>query len=165
MERLTKNAVSVQGIYKTCCVNFNNLECCVLEGDCSRCSTNDKVWEKLAEYEDLQEHGQIFDPVEMAKIAMIQIELKKYKEAEAEGRLVVLPCRVGDKIFGFRRFVDKPWEIYESIINEIRIGKTGVKIYGTKTYPISPSDIDGVDLFDNLPEAEATLYKRNERKQ
>ena len=54
---------------------------------------------KLAEYEDLQERGQIFDFVEMAKIAMMQIELKKYKDAEAEGRLIVLPCKVGDTVY------------------------------------------------------------------
>ena len=87
-------------------------------------------------------------------------KLAEYENAEEQGRLIVLPCKVGDKIFGFKRFINKPWEIYESVIYGIRISKTGIKIYGTKTHPISPYDIDGVDLFDNRPEAEAALAEK-----
>lgn len=52
MERLTKKGVSALGIYKTCCVNFRNAECECFGGDCTKCSTNEKVWDRLAAYED-----------------------------------------------------------------------------------------------------------------
>lgn len=50
MERLTKFARN-----KTCCVDFNGVECMILEGHCCKCSTNDKVWDKLRYYEELEE--------------------------------------------------------------------------------------------------------------
>ena len=89
MERLTKTDGLGNGDLIACfgCHPGNGNE------KCGMCERPAEAYNKLAEYEDLQEQGQIFDPVEMAKIAMMQIELKKYKDAESDGRLVVLPCR------------------------------------------------------------------------
>lgn len=62
---------------------------------------------RLAAYEDTgltpekiksmkDEH---FSGLEMAKLHSALMELKKYQEAEKDGRLVVLPCKVGDTVW------------------------------------------------------------------
>lgn len=40
-----------------------------------------------------------FSGLEMAKLHSALMELKKYQEADKEGRLVVLPCKVGDTVY------------------------------------------------------------------
>ena len=63
--------------------------------------------DRLAAYEDTgltpgeiksmkDEH---FSGLEMAKLHSALMELKKYQEADKDGRLVVLPCKVGDTLF------------------------------------------------------------------
>lgn len=56
--------------------------------------------EKLAAYEDKGlAPEEIPDAVELAKMAMALEKLKEYEEAEEQGRLVVLPCKVGDTLY------------------------------------------------------------------
>ncbi len=61
----------------------------------------------LADYEDTgltpgevksmqEEH---FSGLEMAKLHSVIMELKKYQEADKDGRVVVLPCKVGDRLY------------------------------------------------------------------
>ena len=53
------------------------------------------------------------------------IELMKYRKLEAEGRLIKLPCKVGDTVYDIYEFVenrDSP-EIYEYKTKEITVGK------------------------------------------
>lgn len=63
--------------------------------------------DRLADYEDTgltpgevksmqEEH---FSGLEMAKLHSALMELKKYQEADKDGRLVVLPCQSGDHVF------------------------------------------------------------------
>lgn len=44
-----------------------------------------------------------FSGLEMAKLHSALMELKKYQEADKDGRLVVLPCKVGDTVY-FRTY-------------------------------------------------------------
>nr|DAV49685.1 MAG TPA: hypothetical protein [Caudoviricetes sp.] len=78
---------------------------CPYNGSCSQRN----VWERLKAYEDTgltpdeiksmkDEH---FSGLEMAKLHSALMELKKYQEADKDGRLVVLPCKVGDVVYGF----------------------------------------------------------------
>ena len=62
---------------------------------------------KLADYEDigtpeelkeLKENG-AFTGLELAQIAKMQKEWKVYKDAEEQGLLVRLPCKVGDTVY------------------------------------------------------------------
>lgn len=50
-------------------------------------------------------------PSEMKKILKIAEKLKRYEDAEEQGLLIRLPCKVGDKIFldfaGFGKDIDK----------------------------------------------------------
>lgn len=62
---------------------------------------------RLAAYEDTgltpeeiksmqEEH---FSGLEMAKLHSALMELKKYQEADKDGRIEVLPCKVGDRLY------------------------------------------------------------------
>lgn len=50
------------------------------------------------ELKELKENG-AFTGLELAKLAIMQKELKKYKDLEKQGLLVRLPCKVGDDIY------------------------------------------------------------------
>lgn len=52
MERLTKRATSVSGVYKTCCVHFGHGVCASVEGRCGVCGYNDDAWDSLCDYEN-----------------------------------------------------------------------------------------------------------------
>ncbi len=53
-KRLTKFANN-----KTCCVDFMKTECRMKQGNCCKCSTNEKVWDKLRYFEELQEQNKL----------------------------------------------------------------------------------------------------------
>lgn len=66
----------------------------------------DFYW-RLKAYEDTEltpdeiksMQGEHFSGLEMAKLHSALMELKKYQEADKDGRLVVLPCKVGDTVY------------------------------------------------------------------
>ena len=70
-----------------------------------------EMMERLAAYEDTwlmpdeikSMQGEHFTGLEMAKLHSALMELKKYQEADRDGRLVVLPCKVGDTVY-FRTY-------------------------------------------------------------
>lgn len=55
----------------------------------------------LKELKELKENG-AFTGLELAKLAIMQKELKKYKDLEEQGLLVRLPCPIGTTV----------WDIY-----------------------------------------------------
>ena len=52
----------------------------------------------LKELKELKENG-AFTGLELTKLAIMQKELKKYKDLEEQGLLVRLPCKVGDTVY------------------------------------------------------------------
>jgi hypothetical protein len=75
--------------------------------DCTALYCRNRLKDRLAAYEDTgltpgeiksmkDEH---FSGLEMAKLHSALMELKKYQEADKDGRLVVLPCKVGDRLY------------------------------------------------------------------
>ena len=50
------------------------------------------------ELKELKENG-AFTGLELAKLAIMQKELKEYKDLEEQGLLVRLPCKVGDDLY------------------------------------------------------------------
>lgn len=50
------------------------------------------------ELKELKENG-AFTGLELAKLAIMQEELKKYKDLEEQGLLVRFPCKVGDTVY------------------------------------------------------------------
>lgn len=73
--------------------------------------------ERLTRTSDFGEAAFTFDlyincrPSEWEKILNLATKLKEYEDLEEQGRLIKLPCKVGDKIFldfaGFGKDVDK----------------------------------------------------------
>lgn len=107
MERLTNKAWR----------NFDPWECCGQDkyckrgchdpGGCTKGCIVPRLYKRLGVYEDtgltpweiksMQEKH--FSGLEMAKLHSALMELKKYQEADKDGRIVVLPCKVGDRLY------------------------------------------------------------------
>lgn len=80
---------------------------CFEDGELSWLKGVAELLEELKTYKDigtpkdlkeLKENG-AFTGLELAKLAIMQKELKKYKDAEEHGLLVRLPCKVGDTVY------------------------------------------------------------------
>lgn len=103
MERLTRRSDTGHAYYPRCFEEPCNGSGCKFKD----CPFDETICERLAAYEDTgltpgevksmqDEH---FSGLEMAKLHSALMELKKYQEAERDGRLKVLPCKVGDKLY------------------------------------------------------------------
>lgn len=75
--------------------------------DCTALYCRNRFKDRLAAYEDTgltpgeiksmqEEH---FSGLEMAKLHSALMELKKYQEADKDGRIVVPPCKVGNRLY------------------------------------------------------------------
>lgn len=128
---------------------------CKYDGNCSQ----KQVWERLREYEDT---GLYPESVEALKLSMmgkaiseitefdgLPIDrLREFAEADKEGRVLILPCKVGDTVYFvnakhileftvvgyavdetgiswvYSEHVDKTGHTYERTFSPDRIGKT-----------------------------------------
>lgn len=122
---------------------------------------------RLAEYEDTglmpgeiksmqEEH---FSGLEMAKLHSALMELKKYQEADKDGRIVVLPCKVGSTVY--TEFCD---EIVEKRIGQFHVnGYTEPRLWAdidcdwTSTQCVRWDFAIGKTIFLTREEAEAAL--------
>lgn len=73
----------------------------------------------LKELKELKENG-TFTGLELTKLAIMQKELKKYKDLEEQGLLVRFPCPIGTTV----------WDIYgmgirKNVVSGIEYGKDG----------------------------------------
>lgn len=138
----------------------------------------------LAEYEDTGlEPEEILTGKELAEVACALIQLKEYKslgtidhirdllQAEKDGRLVMLPCKVGDMVWA----IDNPWtgkllkKPLDAYVNGMKMYSHGLyvnllfdtrKINGTRDYEINHI---GKTVFLTREEAEAALAKEDFR--
>lgn len=113
MDRLTKYSNETSHKNGVCCTHFLSDECRALGGECAHgCKWEEAAWERLAAYEETE-----LTPEEIER-SKLEIEagcvkaiartygidinrLRKLAEADRAGRLVVLPCKVGDVVYGF----------------------------------------------------------------
>ena len=122
---------------------------------------------RLAAYEDTgltpeeiksmkDEH---FSGLEMAKLYSALMKLKKYQEADKDGRGVVLPCKVGQRVFAL---LDTDKHISECEVKQIgmgnKIGFIGLEPIGARgrEYGISLNGF-GKTVFRTREEAEKAL--------
>ena len=129
--------------------------------------TVDEMLECLGEYADHESAKQL--------IAMIE-ELKQYKAAEEQGRMIIFPCNKGDKIYEFyRECVECRLEVRETpedIISTRRVRYFGYDgdeayIYASQALPVRLFNNDepfcipvseiGKTVFLSYEEAEAKL--------
>ena len=137
-------------------------------GTCSQ----KEVWLRLKDYEDTgltpgeiksmqEEH---FSGLEMAKLHSALMELKKYQEADKDGRIVVLPCKVGDTVYEVTS---------RKTISEYRVKAIRVELFCTfiewdivagfvdKSIFGVPAGEIGKTVFLTREEAEAALKEEN----
>ena len=116
MERLTKRSPDTTKENGVCCTHFHSPECFMVEGNCSAgCKWEEAAWERLADYEDT--HMMPSDVtsmrMDMAIIAAlfngVDVDrMKELAEADKDGRLVVLPCKVGTATY----YIHYPIAVY-----------------------------------------------------
>ena len=137
MERLTLDE-AIKYIKEVVCKNRKNKEkntivipnSFISSDDCAEKYEQVAKWLKeLKSYKDigtpkelkeLKENG-AFTGLELTKLAIMQKELKEYKDLEEQGLLVRLTCKVGEKL----------WCIVNSTIRELRVHHFDMPAFGT----------------------------------
>lgn len=108
MERLTKHSKQTSHENGICCTHFYGPECLEVGGNCAmNCKWEEAAWSRLAAYEDKE-----LTPEEVSALIKDWSDLctiigecggidrlRKLDEADKDGRLVVLPCKVGDRLY------------------------------------------------------------------
>ena len=120
MERLTKWSSDTSHENGVCCTHFKGLECFSVNGNCSMgCPWEEAAWERLASYEDtnlLPEQVDVdHEAAETLRDLCQYCDLDRLEElarADKDGRVVVLPCKVGDKLY----------RVFDGKISEHRVG-------------------------------------------
>ena len=115
MERLTKHSKQTSHENGICCTHFYGPECLEVGGNCAmNCKWEEEVWSRLAAYEDTELTPEEVLPKDKADEIALKLmrladleslcsydRLRELAEADKDGRLVVLPCKVGDVVYGF----------------------------------------------------------------
>ena len=164
MERLTKYSNEPTHENGVCCTRFGSPECCEVGGNCAlNCKWEEAAWERLARYEDAR-----LSPAEVHSMygewnAMMSVlnsigsydRLRELAEADRDGRVVVLPCKVGDTVYFalLGRIIEKQVFSIVSFSNSTRIYCDGTSEY------FRPEDI-GKTFFLTREEAERALMER-----
>lgn len=164
MERLTKYSNETTHENGVCCTRFGSPECCEVGGNCAlNCKWEEAAWERLARYEDAR-----LSPSEVHSMygewnAMMSVlnsigsydRLRELAEADRDGRVVVLPCKVGDTVYFalLGRIIEKQVFSIVSFSNSTRIYCDGTSEY------FRPEDI-GKTFFLTREEAERALMER-----
>mgnify|MGYP000970740375 CR=1 FL=1 len=109
MDRLTKYSNETSHKNGVCCTHFLSDECRALGGECAHgCKWEEAAWERLAAYEDTGLTPQEVLSMKFEWCAMMDAlnsigggytRLRELAEADRDGRLVVLPCKVGDTVW------------------------------------------------------------------
>ena len=128
MDRLTKWSSDTTHENGVCCTHFGGFDCCAVEGNCvAECPWEEAAWERLADYEDTGLTSAEVLSISGEWRAMISVlnsigsydRLRKLAEADKDGRLVVLPCKVGQRVFAL---LDTDKHISECEVKQIGMG-------------------------------------------
>lgn len=168
MDRLTKYSEGTTHENGICCTRFFGPECLRVGGNCSmNCKWEEAAWSRLAAYEDTG-----LTPEEVAALVKDWSDLctivgecggisrvRVLAEADKDGRLVVLPCKVGQRVFAL---LDTDKHISECEVKQIgmgnKIGFIGLEPIGARgrEYGISQNGF-GKNVFLTREEAENAL--------
>lgn len=136
--------------------------------DCTALYCRNRLLDRLAEYEDtalepkeVTALGELFDyALKESKTLTEQLTLLKHirelAEADKDGRVVVLPCKVGDKLY--RVFAG---EIFEHRVGSLKYFAIQGR-WDIETYPFCPcvESAIGKTVFLTREEAEKALEER-----
>ena len=138
---------------------------CKHDGGCSQ----KQVWERLKAYEDTGCEPEEVLPKDKADEIMLKLmrladleslcsyaHIRELAEADKDGRVVVLPCKVGDKLY--RVFAG---EIFEHRVGSMKYFAIQGR-WDIETYPFLPSVESGIGktIFLTREEAEKALAER-----
>lgn len=166
MERLTKYSNETTHENGVCCTHFGNPECCEVGGNCAmNCKWGEAAWSRLAAYEDT---GLTPGSVEALKLSMmgkaiseiaefngLPIDrLRELAEADKDGRVAVLPCKVGDRVW---TFCSHPVEqVYSFTVTDISTLNGRTMLNTSRCGVIDARDV-GKTVFLTRKEAEKAL--------
>lgn len=161
MERITKRSPDTTKENGVCCTHFLSPSCLSVEGNCADgCRWEEAAWARLADYEDTG-----LTPAEVRSMsgewcAMMSVlnsigsydRLRELAEADRDGRVLILPCKVGDTVY----------RVFTADGREPVIQETQVKTLG------QAADLIGrvgklnklVSVFRTREEAERALMER-----
>lgn len=118
--------------------------------------------------EELERHQEVFNEDALLRMTGQYLgttpeRLREMAQADKEGRLVVLPCKVGDTVW-FIRPLDSKREITETTVEKIVAKEKGlyVKLACNAMYETSCNSI-GKTVFLTQEDAEAALAKGGNR--
>ena len=95
MERLTKKRIDDGEAYLAC-VELRENEC---DGQCTICWRAGEAVDKLAAYEDTEFSTDASIKLAAQALGTTPERLRELAEADKDGRVVVLPCKVGDTVW------------------------------------------------------------------
>lgn len=163
MERLTKHSKQTSHENGICCTHFRGPECLEVGGNCAmNCKWEEAAWSRLAAYEDTG-----LTPVEVSTLVKDWNDLctivgecggisrvRVLAEADKDGRLVVLPCKVGD---GLWTFCSHPVEqVYSFTVTDISTLNGRTMLNTSRCGVIDARDV-GKTVFLTREEAKAAL--------
>lgn len=162
MERLTKKAWRNLDPWECCGQDEYCQRGCYDSGGCTGGCIVPRLYTRLGAYEDTgltpgeiksmqEEH---FSGLEMAKLHSALMELKKYQEADKEGRVAVLPCKVGGSMLNMID-IERP-EIMKGLHFAVAYESvSGIIFY--QPYNIFCENVDAGHIKPLSKEAEAML--------
>ena len=172
MERLTKRSSDTTHENGVCCTHFGGPECCEVEGNCAvGCPWEETAWERLCDYEDTRLTSAEVLSMSAEWRAMMSVlnsigsydRLRELAEADKDGRVVVLPRKVGQRVFAL---LDTDKHISECEVKQIgmgnKIGFIGLEPIGARgrEYGVSLNGF-GKTVFRTREEAEKALEAKN----
>lgn len=174
MERLTKHSKQTSHENGICCTHFYGFECLRVGGNCAmNCKWEEAAWSRLAAYEDTGLEPEAIETVKLALAAKHMVDLEtlnntpisrlvELAEADKDGRVVVLPCKVGDTVFA--RLDNKSKYVCECKVKQIVVGNIGFVTFAPIGAPEREYDVAlrgfGKTVFLTREEAERALMER-----
>ena len=122
-------------------------ECCAGK-NCDNCSIQ-KAFNKLGQYEDTG--------LEPSEIAAMQEQLQAYKQAEQDGKIIKLPCKVGDTVWVLMQQNAKTNIVKGTVKNVYRYEDNTWWILFSDLWIDKSFDDFGKTIFTTKPEAEKAL--------
>ena len=178
MERLTKHSKQTSHENGICCTHFYGFECLRVGGNCAmNCKWEEAAWSRLAAYEDTGLEPEAIETVKLALAAKHMVDLEtlnntpisrlvELAEADKDGRVVVLPCKVGDTVFA--RLDNKSKYVCECKVKQIVVGNIGFVTFAPIGAPEREYDVSlrgfGKTVFLTREEAEKALQEMEDKK-
>lgn len=173
MERLTKHSKQTSHENGICCTHFYGPECRGVGGNCAmNCKWEEAVWSRLAAYEDTGLEPEEVTALQKDWSDLCTVigkcvgigQLAQAVDADRDGRLVVLPYKVGQRVFAL---LDTDKHISECEVKQIgmgnKIGFIGLEPIGARgrEYGISLNGF-GKTVFLTREEAEKALEEKKD---